>query len=82
LCTQETYTSSLISYGEGYGIGDSAMAKTVGLPVAMAARLILDGQVKQNGVVVPTTPDYYEPILATLAQKGIHCIEKVTPAVC
>lgn len=39
--------SSLIAYGEGYGIGDSAMARTVGLPVAIAARLIIDGMLVQ-----------------------------------
>jgi saccharopine dehydrogenase-like NADP-dependent oxidoreductase len=45
----------------------TAMAQTVGLPLGMAVRRIARGEVVGRGVVIPTTPDLYEPILAELA---------------
>lgn len=44
----------------------TAMAKTVGLPLGIAARLIATDQIKARGVVIPTTPEFYNPILAEL----------------
>jgi saccharopine dehydrogenase-like NADP-dependent oxidoreductase len=49
----------------------TAMAKTVGLPVGMAARLLLQGKVSRTGVVIPIYPELYEPILAELQTYGI-----------
>jgi saccharopine dehydrogenase-like NADP-dependent oxidoreductase len=45
----------------------TAMAQTVGLPLGMAVRRVLRGEVAGRGVVIPTTPDLYEPILTELA---------------
>lgn len=45
----------------------TAMAQTVGLPLGMAVRRLLRGEVTGRGVVIPTTPDLYEPILQELA---------------
>ncbi|RZK51212.1 MAG: saccharopine dehydrogenase, partial [Hymenobacter sp.] len=45
----------------------TAMAQTVGLPLGMAVRRLLRGEVAGRGVVIPTTPDLYEPILQELA---------------
>ncbi|MGI4866179.1 MAG: saccharopine dehydrogenase C-terminal domain-containing protein [Janthinobacterium lividum] len=45
----------------------TAMAQTVGLPLGMAVRRLVRGEVVGRGVVIPTTPDLYEPILAELA---------------
>ncbi|MCH2215182.1 MAG: saccharopine dehydrogenase NADP-binding domain-containing protein [Flavobacteriales bacterium] len=60
-------------------IGDesprTAMAKTVGLPVAMAARLVLSGEFKEPGVHIPTIPELYNPILNELEQYGIRFAE-------
>jgi saccharopine dehydrogenase (NADP+, L-glutamate forming) len=50
----------------------TAMAKTVGLPLAIAARLLLDGQIKSRGVVVPVTKEFYEPILSELKTLGVE----------
>jgi saccharopine dehydrogenase-like NADP-dependent oxidoreductase len=60
-----------------YGIpdGDSSMSRTVGLPAAIASRLILQGKITRKGVVVPVTPDIYEPVLAELEQLGISLEE-------
>ena len=64
-------------------IGDdqihTAMAKTVGLPVAVAALQILKGNIKNPGVQLPIFPEVYEPILAELERHGIKFIEKQMP---
>ncbi len=49
----------------------TAMAKTVGLPTAIAAKLILNGTIQRRGVVIPTKRDVYEPVLAELRRLGI-----------
>lgn len=52
--------------------GDSAMARTVGLPSAFAVRRILDGTIPDIGVRIPTSKSIYEPILADLQAAGIR----------
>ncbi|HMQ77808.1 MAG TPA: saccharopine dehydrogenase C-terminal domain-containing protein [Flavobacteriales bacterium] len=49
----------------------TGMAKTVGLPLAFAARLVLGGAVKDRGVLLPITPEIYDPILDALEAAGI-----------
>lgn len=39
------------------------MSRTVGLPVAIAARLVLEGKIKLVGLQFPIIPEVYEPIL-------------------
>jgi saccharopine dehydrogenase (NADP+, L-glutamate forming) len=63
-------TSSLVVKGENSIY--TAMAKTVGLPVAIAAGLILDGKIKARGVLIPTMKEIYEPVLNELSQQGIR----------
>ena len=56
--------SSLVVKGE-----DSlrtAMAKTVGLPLGIAAKLILNGNIKLSGLHIPTVKEIYEPVLQEL----------------
>ena len=53
--------SSMIKIGEKNG--QTGMSITVGTPTAIGAQLILDGLVKQRGVVIPVTPDIYLPVL-------------------
>ena len=52
-------------------VGDDAthtgMAKTVGLPLGMAVRRMMRGEVAQRGVLIPVGADLYEPILDELA---------------
>lgn len=61
-------------------IGDdqtyTAMAKTVGLPVAMATLDILNGKIVKPGVQIPISKEVYEPILAELEEYGIEFKEK------
>lgn len=49
----------------------TAMAKTVGLPVAIATLKILNGDIKTPGVQLPITKEIYEPILKELEDYGI-----------
>ena len=49
----------------------TAMAQTVGLPLAVATKLILQGKIKQRGAVVPVDEEFYTPILSELADLGI-----------
>lgn len=67
---RERITSTLIDFGIPHG--DSSMSRTVGLPAAIGARLVLEGRIAETGVRVPVTPDIYEPILDELAALGIR----------
>jgi saccharopine dehydrogenase-like NADP-dependent oxidoreductase len=54
----------------------SAMSDTVGLPVALAAEMILSGELNVTGVLLPITPNIYAPILERLKEHGIYLGEK------
>lgn len=47
------------------------MAYTVGLPLAIATRAVLKGEIDLTGVHIPTTKDIYEPILKELETYGV-----------
>lgn len=49
----------------------TAMAKTVGLPLGIAASLVLNGNLKSRGLQVPILPEIYKPVLAELEKEGI-----------
>jgi saccharopine dehydrogenase-like NADP-dependent oxidoreductase len=49
----------------------TAMAKTVGLPLGIAAKLILNGTIREKGVLIPIAPAIYNAVLPELAQQGI-----------
>ena len=70
----ETHTSTLVCYGDEKS---SAMAKTVGLPAAIATEMILDRQVSQYGVIAPLREQFYSPILKKLEAEGLTIKEKV-----
>jgi len=71
------YTSTMIDYGvDG---GETSIARTTGLPPAIAARLLLDGRLSLTGVHAPVHPEVYEPSLAELARLGISFREKEDP---
>jgi saccharopine dehydrogenase-like NADP-dependent oxidoreductase len=68
-------TSSLAV--EGDDAVQTAMAKTVGLPLGMAVRRLAQGQLQQRGVVIPVQASLYEPILDELAADyGIRFAEE------
>jgi saccharopine dehydrogenase (NADP+, L-glutamate forming) len=49
---------------------DTAMSKTVGLPLAMATKLLLNGQMRLSGVHIPTEASIYDPVLTELGEEG------------
>lgn len=65
----ETKHDSLVVYGDVGGF--SAMAKTVGFPCAIAAEMVLDGEITTKGVFGPVTKDIYKPILDRIKAEGI-----------
>lgn len=66
--------SRLIVKGEDYL--RTAMAKTVGLPLGIAAKLILNGTIQLTGIHIPTIKEIYDPVLKELAKAGICFIER------
>jgi saccharopine dehydrogenase-like NADP-dependent oxidoreductase len=54
----------------------TAMAKTVGLPLGIAASLLLRGKIRSTGLHIPVLPEIYEPVLAELGQHGIQFHEE------
>ena len=75
--SKEEITSTLIDYGIPHG--DSSMARTVSLPAAVGARLILEGKFDQPGVWVPVIPELYNPVLDELENLDIRCEEAFKP---
>ena len=67
--------SSLVVFGDDQT--NTAMAKTVGLPVAIAVKLILNNTIKLKGVQIPTSKGIYTPVLNELAKNGINFIEEL-----
>jgi saccharopine dehydrogenase-like NADP-dependent oxidoreductase len=72
---QQKLNSSLLVFGDDPR--NTSMAKTVGLPVAIAAKLILNGKINSNGVKIPTTKDIYIPVLKELEENGINFVEEL-----
>jgi len=71
---KQKMTSTLIDYG--IPNGDSSMSRTVALPVAIASKMILDGEITLTGVHRPIIPEIYEPILKELESLDIKMDEK------
>lgn len=67
-------SQEIISALVEFGIpgGDSAMARTVGLPLAIAAKKILNGKINSTGVQIPVIPEIYKPVLAELRELGVE----------
>lgn len=62
--------SSLVVNGED--ALRTAMAKTVGLPLGIAAKLVLKGEIVKTGVHIPVSSDIYEPVLKELEEFDIR----------
>ena len=67
--------SSLVVKGEN--ALRTAMAKTVGLPLGIAAKLILENRMTISGLHIPIIPEIYEPVLEELALEGIRFREEI-----
>jgi saccharopine dehydrogenase-like NADP-dependent oxidoreductase len=53
----------------------TAMAQTVGLPLAIAAKLLINKKIHTRGVAIPITEEFYNPILSELKSCGIELSE-------
>jgi saccharopine dehydrogenase-like NADP-dependent oxidoreductase len=65
--------SELVVKGEDHI--HTAMAKTVGLPLGIAATLLLEGKITETGLHIPIVEGIYEPVLKLLAAHGIGFTE-------
>lgn len=74
---QEGKTKEIQAYLTATGNDEinTAMAKTVGLPIAIATKLLLEGKIQSRGVKIPVEREIYNPILAELATLGIQLKE-------
>jgi saccharopine dehydrogenase-like NADP-dependent oxidoreductase len=73
---KEKVTATLINMG--IPGGDTSMSRTVGLPVAIATKLIAEGKIDLTGVHIPVVPEIYEPVLAELKTLNIAFTERKT----
>jgi saccharopine dehydrogenase-like NADP-dependent oxidoreductase len=71
---QSTINSSLVVKGENNL--RTAMAKTVGLPLGIAAKLILNGKIRLTGLHIPASKEIYEPVLNELENYGVKFQEE------
>jgi len=76
---KELIKATLVDYGDPEG--DTSIARTVGLPAAIASRMILEGQIDMSGVYIPVEEEIYEPILEELEAEGIK-FEEETESLC
>ncbi|RKZ07399.1 saccharopine dehydrogenase [bacterium] len=74
---RETITSTLVERGDPDGT--TAMARTVGLPTAVAVKLLLCDEIPLTGSQIPTHPSIYEPVLKELEASGVAFSERVLP---
>jgi len=66
--------STMVCIGED--TKNTAMSLTVGLPLAMVARRILEGTYQDKGVQLPIHPEVYNPVLEELTSYGIRFLEE------
>jgi len=71
---EKRITSTMIDYGIPNGC--SSMARTVALPAAIGARMILEGKIDLSGVHLPIIPEIYLPVLQELELLGIKVVER------
>ncbi|OHX67438.1 saccharopine dehydrogenase family protein [Flammeovirga pacifica] len=53
----------------------TAMSDTVGIPLAIATKLILQGKITKTGTCIPVHKNIYEPVLTELKEHGIEFVE-------
>ncbi|MEJ2543814.1 MAG: saccharopine dehydrogenase C-terminal domain-containing protein [Calditrichaceae bacterium] len=71
---KEQILSTMINYGEKAGF--SSMAKSVGLPAAIVAKLLMQNKLPLTGCHIPTNPIIYKPVLKELEENGFKFKEQ------
>ncbi len=74
--SEERVTATMVTEGEAEF---TAMSRTVGLPTALATRLLLEGKLTLTGSLIPTHPAVYRPVLAALEAEGLAFREAREP---
>jgi saccharopine dehydrogenase-like NADP-dependent oxidoreductase len=72
---REKIISTLIEYGEPDGF--TAISKTVGLPAAIAVKLLMTGKLEERGCHIPINKEIYTPVLDELEREGIKFVERI-----
>lgn len=72
--TKDLITSTLIDYGIPHG--DTSMARTVSLPLAIGVKLMSEDKINLTGVQIPIKKEVYDLILKELENQGIKMVEK------
>lgn len=70
---EEIRSINLVVYGDPSG--HTAMAKCVGYPLGIAAKMLLGGEIQRKGIVLPMTTEIYHPMLRRLKAEGISAVE-------
>ena len=73
----ERQTYSMVEFGEPARM--SAMARTVGLPTAVAVEMLLTGELELRGCLLPTHPVICDTVLAHLRAEGLQFKERIEP---
>ena len=68
------YHSTMVALGEDKV--NTGMAKTVGLPMGIVAKLMLQDKISLKGVHIPIHGEIYDPVLKELEELGFHFIEE------
>lgn len=71
---RQKITSTMVDFG--IPNGDTSMSRTVGLPSAIATKMVLQGKITEPGIHIPVKPSIYLPILEELKNLGVIFIEK------
>ena len=72
--TKDLITSTLIDYGIPHG--DTSMARTVSLPLAIGVKLMSEDKINLTGVQIPIKKEVYDLVLEELENQGIKMVEK------
>lgn len=72
--TKDLITSTLIDYGIPHG--DTSMARTVSLPLAIGVKLMAEDKINLTGVQIPIKKEVYDLVLEELETQGIKMVEK------
>jgi saccharopine dehydrogenase (NADP+, L-glutamate forming) len=75
--SRDMITSTMIDFG--IPKGDTSMARTVSLPLAIGVKLMAEGKIDLTGVHIATNKEIYEPVLAELEKLNIKMVEKRVP---
>jgi saccharopine dehydrogenase-like NADP-dependent oxidoreductase len=76
--SRDMITSTMVDFG--IPNGDTSMARTVSLPLAIGVKLMAEGKINLTGVHIPKIKEVYDPVLEELEKLNIKMEEKRVPA--